>query len=128
VYQMMRPTTSVATRTPPTTPPAIAPVLELFLFELELGLVEELDPDVDDVDADVDGVPSGESPALCAAEAFQVSATDTSRYAQWGTRVPSGIALGYVPAEDTVLQLKRHWDHCIHEEDPWQAPQALTSE
>jgi hypothetical protein len=63
VNQMMRPTTSVAPRTPPTTPPAIAPVLELFWFELELGLVEELDPDVDDVDADeaVDAVPSGES-------------------------------------------------------------------
>jgi hypothetical protein len=51
---------------------------------LELGLVEELDPDVDDVDADedVDAVPSGESPAICAAVTFQVSATDTSRYAQ----------------------------------------------
>jgi len=84
VNQMMRPTTSVAPRTPPTTPPAIAPVLELFWFELELGLVEELDPDVDDVDADeaVDAVPSGESPEICAAVAFQVSATDTSRYAQ----------------------------------------------
>ena len=64
--QMTRPTTSVAPRTPPTTPPAIAPVLEFFWFELELGLVEELDPevdDVDDVDAD-DAVASGESLAM----------------------------------------------------------------
>ena len=63
VYQMMRPITSVAPTTPPTTPPAIAPVLELFFFEVEPGLVEELDRDVDDADAveAVDGVPSGVS-------------------------------------------------------------------
>jgi len=83
VYQMMTPTSSVAPRTPPTTPPAIAPVFELLLFEL-LELVEELGLDVDDVDVDepVDGVPSGVSPALCAAVVFHESAADTSRNAQ----------------------------------------------
>jgi hypothetical protein len=83
---MARPTSNVTPRTPPTTPPAIAPAFELLLFELELEvvIVEELGAAVDDVDVDepVDGVPSGLSPALCAAVAFHVSATDTSRYAQ----------------------------------------------
>jgi hypothetical protein len=61
VYQKMRPTSSVPPRMPPTTPPAIAPVFELLLFEVEL--VEELGAAVDDVDVDelVDGVPSGVS-------------------------------------------------------------------
>ena len=60
VYQMMKPTSSVAPMTPPTTPPAIAPVFELLWFEL-LELVEELGLAVDDVDVDepFDGVPSG---------------------------------------------------------------------
>jgi hypothetical protein len=82
VYQKARPTSSARPRMAPTTPPAIAPEFELLLFELEL--VEELGAAVDDVDVDepVDGVPSGVSPALCAAVALNVSATDTSRYAQ----------------------------------------------
>ena len=60
VYQTMRPTSNVAPRTPPTTPPAMAPVFELDLFWLPEP-AEELDVDVDDVDVDeaVDGVPSG---------------------------------------------------------------------
>lgn len=84
MYQKTRPTSSVAPKTPPTTPPAIAPAFELLPFEMVLGFVEELGPDVDDVDVDepLEGVPSGESPALCAVVAFHVSATDTSRYAQ----------------------------------------------
>lgn len=90
----MTPTNSVKPRTPPTTPPAIAPVFELFCFGLGV------DPEVDDADADVVAVLSGESlkkigkkktqkvriifcyatifglpPALCAAVAFHVSAT-----------------------------------------------------
>jgi hypothetical protein len=62
VYQMMRPTSNVAPRMPPTTPPAMAPVSELDLFWLPEP-AEELDVDVDDVDVDedVDGAPSGES-------------------------------------------------------------------
>ena len=36
-------------------------------------------------------------PALCAAAIFQLSAVcSTSRYAQCGTRVPSGIVFGYL--------------------------------
>jgi len=106
----------------------MAPVFELDLLEPEPEPAEELDRDVDDVDEVVDGASSGESPALCAAVAFHVSATETSRYAQWGTRVPAGIEFGYVPAADEVEQLACHSDHCIHDVAPWQAPHALTSE
>lgn len=57
----MTPTNRVKPRTPPTTPPAIAPVFELFCFGLGVGLVEELDPEVADADADVVAVLSGVS-------------------------------------------------------------------
>jgi len=93
---------------PPTTPPAIAPVFELLLEDdgedvldvmmdwlllVELGTTEALP------------VTSGESPASCAVVAFQEPDVDESMYAQCGTRVPSGMGSGKVPAVALTVQL-----------------------
>jgi len=99
----------------PTTPPAIAPELEL-LWEVEVG--DEPDPvvlgvmvDCETVDmGTMETVPvtSGESPTACAAEMFQLSPIDVSIYAHLGTRVPIGTGFGKVPGLATVVQLSDH--------------------
>lgn len=53
-------------------------------------------------------VTSGESPALCANDAFQESDPVGSRYAQCGTRVTAGMASGKVPGDATEVQLCDH--------------------
>jgi len=83
--------------------------LELFWFE-PWGAAEAVD-DACTVETAF-GVASGESPALCAAAGFQLPAVVTSRYAQWGTRVPPGIDFGYVEAA-TLGQSDDHADHNI---------------
>jgi len=83
-YQKTIPISSDTPTTAPATTPAIFPACDLFGFELDdagagellAGLGFELD------DAVGLGVASGESPAPCAAVAFQFPVRVTSRYAQ----------------------------------------------
>lgn len=96
-------------------PPAIAPAFEL-LCEVEVG--DEPDPVVLTVRVDCEAVnmgtmeavpvTSGESPAACAVEMFQLLPIDVSIYAHLGTRVPAGTTFGKVPGVATEVQLYDH--------------------
>lgn len=112
-----------ATVMPPTTPPAIAPLFELLL-------VGEFDGD-DDTDKVVEvgvtetvPVTSGASPTSCAAVKFQLSSGVGSRNAHRGTRVPTGMGLGKIPAATGEVQFVDHTEYKIHG-SPWHASQAL---
>jgi len=103
-YQKMIPISSDTPTTAPAMPPAIGPECDLFGFELD----DEVAPAGDGETAVGLGVASGESPALCAALAIQFPVRVTSRYAQWGTRIPSGIGNGNVEGGAVEEQLKDH--------------------
>jgi len=109
----MIPISSDTPTTAPAAPPAIAPVCDLLGVELD----DEDAPAGDGETAVGLGVASGESPALCAAVALQLPLRVTSRYAQWGTRIPPGIAYGYVEGGALEEQLNAHSGHGI-QDDP----------
>jgi len=105
---------------PPTTPPAIAPALEL-LCEVEVEDEAADDWDADELGVKVDWetvievgtmeavpVTSGESPAASAVEIFQLSPIDVSMKAHWGIFVPAGTGSGKVPAGALLVQLNVH--------------------
>lgn len=137
--QVTRAATIPRAARPPTTPPAMAPALEL---DLELCGVEPV-PDGSEVDtapfalpvALPDGtvavgigvaVDSGLSPAACESVALQVPPTVTFKYAQWGTAVFPGMTSGYCVTK-TAGQLASQKFHASME-TPWQAVQAMNRE
>jgi len=106
--------------TPPTTPPTIGPIFDLWLLALELEV------DVGDAIPVDSGAP--EFTTASETEKFHEPVTVTSRYAHAGTERPGGNGFGYPPIVTSLdEQFSIHRGQVVIS-PPWQVPHAATRE